>query len=103
MSLSFSVLSQSGSPKSVGSGSGRIPHFMWSIYRGGDFFFLSFLKPGVKLDEESIENGLEGLVSNVWLSCVLFGVVATTQIQIKYNYRIMGHLEITKIYRQFSH
>ena len=42
-----------------GSGGGRIPHFNWSIYRGGNFFFL-FLKPGLKLDEKSIENGLEG-------------------------------------------
>ena len=40
MSLSHSVLSQSGPPKSVGSGvGGRIPHFNWSIYRGGNFFF----------------------------------------------------------------
>ena len=41
MPLSLSVLSQSGPPKSVGRwsgqvGSGRIPHFNWSIlYRGG--------------------------------------------------------------------
>ena len=37
MSLSLSVLSQSGPPKSVGgsgggSGGGRTPHFNWSIY-----------------------------------------------------------------------
>ena len=37
-------------------GGGRIPHFNWSIYRGGNFFFLKKLK----LDEKSIENGLEG-------------------------------------------
>ena len=43
---------------SRGSGGGRIPHFNWSIYRGGNFFF--FLEPGLKLDEKSIENGLEG-------------------------------------------
>ena len=56
MSLSLSVLSQSGPPKSVGGGSGvvggggggggggkgRIPHFNWSIYRGGNFFSFFF-------------------------------------------------------------
>ena len=41
-------------------GGGRIPHFNWSIYRGGNFFFFFFLGPGLKLDEKSIENGLEG-------------------------------------------
>ena len=68
MSLPLSVLSQSGPPKSVGGGGsggvggGRIPHFNWSIYRGGNFFFFffSFFESGLKLDEKSIENGLEG-------------------------------------------
>ena len=64
MSLPLSVLSQSGPPKSVGggvgSGGGRIPHFNWSIYRGGNFFFFLFFESGLKLDEKSIENGLEG-------------------------------------------
>ena len=59
MSLSLSVLSQSGPPKSVGGGGGvvggrgggggggvRIPHFNWSIYRGSNFFF--FLVPKVR-------------------------------------------------------
>ena len=41
-----------------GSGEGRIPHFNWSIYRGGNFFF--FFVSGLKLDEKSIANGLEG-------------------------------------------
>ena len=44
-----------------GGGGGRIPHFNWSIYRGGNFFFFFFfLESGLKLDEKSIENGLEG-------------------------------------------
>ena len=79
MSLSLSVLSQSGPPKSVGGGGGgvggrrgggggRIPHFNWSIYRGGNFFFVS----GLKLDEKSIEKGLEGqkfVVCLFWGGC----------------------------------
>ena len=65
MSLPLSVLSQSGPPKSVGGRGGRggrIPHFNWSIYRGGNFFFFFFFffESGLKLDEKSIENGLEG-------------------------------------------
>ena len=44
-----------------GRGGGRIPHFNWSIYRGGIFFFFFFFfESGLKLDEKSIENGLEG-------------------------------------------
>ena len=54
-----------------GLGEGRIPHFNWSIYRGGNFFF--FLEPGLKLDEKSIENGLEGqkflVVCLFWGGC----------------------------------
>ena len=72
MSLSLSVLSQSGPPKSVGRGSGgggRIPHLNWSIYRSGNFFF--FFEPGLKLDEKSIENGLEGQKCSV--GCLFWG------------------------------
>ena len=68
------VVPQKASGRVVARG-GRIPHFNWSIYRGGNFFF--FLKPGVKLDEKSIENGLEG---QKFLVVCLFGVVATTLI-----------------------
>ena len=52
----------SGGGGSGGSGVGVVYHFNWSIYRGGNFFlFFSFLlEPGLKLDEKSIENGLEG-------------------------------------------
>ena len=53
---------------------GRIPHFNWSICRGGNFFFFFFFfEPGVKLDEKSIENGLEGqkflVVCLFWGGC----------------------------------
>ena len=51
---------------------GRIPHFNWSIYRGGNFFFF-FFESGLKLDEKSIENGLEGqkflVVCLFWGGC----------------------------------
>ena len=54
---------------------GRIPHFNWSIYRGGNFFFFFFFffESGLKLDEKSIENGLEGqkflVVCLFWGGC----------------------------------
>ena len=53
MSISFSVLSQSGPPKSVGSGrgGGGVDGVVYNWF---------FLQPGVKLDVKSIENGLEG-------------------------------------------
>ena len=87
MSLSLSVFSQSGPPKSVGGvgGGGRIPHFNWSIYRGGNFFFFFFFffVSGLKLDEKSIENGLEGqkflVVCLFWGGCHhpnLFAIIA---------------------------
>ena len=44
--------------KASGWGSGRIPHSMWLIHKSGNFFFL-FFESRVKLDEKSIENGLE--------------------------------------------
>ena len=55
-------------------GGGRIPHFNWSIYRGGNFFFFFFFfESGLKLDERSIENGLEGqkflVVCLFWGGC----------------------------------
>ena len=57
-----------------GRGSGRIPHFNWSIYIGvATFFFFFFFEPGVKLDEKSIENGLGGqkflVVCLFWGGC----------------------------------
>ena len=59
-----------------GGGGGRIPHFNWSIYRGGNFFFFFFFffsVSGLKLDEKSIENGLEGqkflVVCLFWGGC----------------------------------
>ena len=47
---------------------GRIPHFHWSIYIGVATFFL---EPGVKLDEKSIENGLE--VQKFLVVCLFWG------------------------------
>ena len=85
MSLSLSVLSQSGPPKSVGGGgggsggSGVVYHTSTGQYIGVAtfffffFFFFFFLEPGVKLDEKSIENGLEGqkflVVCLFWGGC----------------------------------
>ena len=76
--FSHKVVYQKASGRGVGGGSGggsgRIPHFNWSIYRGGNFFFFFFFfEPGVKLDEKSIENGLEGqkflVVCLFWGGC----------------------------------
>ena len=55
-----------------GGGGGRIPHFNWLIYRGGNFFFFFFFYgSGVKLDEESIENGLE--IQKFLVVCLFWG------------------------------
>ena len=82
MSLSLSVFSQSGLPKSVGSGGsgvggrGRVVyHTSTGQYIGVAtfFFFFFFFEPGVKLNEKSIENGLEGqkflVVCLFWGGC----------------------------------
>ena len=98
MSLSYSVLSQSGPPKSVGSGggsgeggsgggsgeggsgggsgeggSGVVYHTSTGQYTGVEtfFFFFFFFKPGVKLDEKSTENGLEG--QKFLVMCLFWG------------------------------
>ena len=77
MSLSLSVLSQSGPPKSVGGGRGGwgggrvVYHTSTGLYIGVATFFL--FEPGLKLDEKSIENGLEGqkflVVCLFWGGC----------------------------------
>ena len=54
MSLSLSVLSQSGPPKSVGRGSGG-SYTSTGQYIGVATFFFLFFGPGLKLDEKSIE------------------------------------------------
>ena len=75
MSLSPSVLSQSGPPKSVG---GVVYHTSTGQYIGVAtffffFFFFFFFVSGLKLDEKSIENGLEGqkflVVCLFWGGC----------------------------------
>ena len=63
-----------GGGRRGGGGGGRIPHFNWSIYRGGNFFFFFFFfESGLKLDEKSIEHGLEGqkflVVCLFWGGC----------------------------------
>ena len=70
---------QKASGRGGGSGgSGRIPHFNWSIYRGGNFFFFFFFfEPGVKLERNRLR--MVSKVRNFWL-CVFSGVVATTLI-----------------------
>ena len=72
MSLPLSVpFSHKVVPQKASGGSGRggrIPHFNWSIYRGGNFFFFEY---GLKLDENSIENGLEGQKCSV--GCLFWG------------------------------
>ena len=53
-----------------GGGGGVVYHTYTTLQlvnnnRGGNFFFF-FFKPGLKLDEKSIENGLEGQKCSVW-------------------------------------
>ena len=80
MSLSHSVFSQSGPPKSVGGGrvggGGVVYHTSTGQYIGVAtffFFFFFFFVSGLKLDEKSIENGLEGqkflVVCLFWGGC----------------------------------
>ena len=77
MSLSRSVFSQSGPPKSVGGGRGGgvVYHTSTGQYIGVAtfFFFFFFFVSGLKLDEKSIENGLEGqkflVVCLFWGGC----------------------------------
>ena len=71
MPLSLSVLSQSGPPKSVvGRVGGVVYHTSTGQYIGVATFFF---KSGLKLDEKSIENGLEGqkflVVCLFWGGC----------------------------------
>ena len=68
------MVPQKASGGGGGGRGGRIPHFNWSIYRGGNFFFFFFFfVSGLKLDEKSIENGLEGqkflVVCLFWGGC----------------------------------
>ena len=81
MSLSLSVLSQSGPPKSVGGGGGKgvgggggvVYHTSTGQYIGVATFFFFFFVSGLKLDKKSIENGLEGqkflVVCLFWGGC----------------------------------
>ena len=79
MSLPLSVLSQSGSPKSVGGGGvvggrggGFVYHTSTGQYIGVATFFLFFsFESGLKLDEKPIENGLKGQKCSV--RCLFWG------------------------------
>ena len=75
MSLPLSVLSHSGPPKSVGGvGSGEGGYTLTGQYIGVatfQLFFFFFFEPGLKLDEISIENGLEGQKCSV--GCLFWG------------------------------
>ena len=72
MSLPLSVLSQRVPQKASGGGGRVVYHTSTGQYMGLATFFL-FFKPGVKLDEKSIENGLEGqkflVVCLFWGGC----------------------------------
>ena len=73
MSLSLSVLSQSGPPKS--GGGGVVYHTSTGQYIGVATFF--FLESGLKLAKNRLK--MVSKVINFWL-CVFSGVVATTLI-----------------------
>ena len=72
-----------------GRGEGRIPHFNWSIYRGGNFFFLN---PGLNWTRNRLR--MVSKVRNFWL-CVFSGVVATTLIPCNFQ------LELASLYSMF--
>ena len=55
-----------------GGGGGVVYHTSTGQYIGvATFFFLFFFEPGVKLDEKSIENGLEG--QKFLVMCLFWG------------------------------
>ena len=61
MSLSLFVLSQSGPPKSVRWGGGGVGGGSGFVYHTscGQYIGVAIFLSGIKLDEKSIENGLE--------------------------------------------
>ena len=72
MFLPLSVLSQSGPPKSVGEGGGGVVYqTSTGQYIGVATFFSFFFESRLKLDEKSIENGLEGQKCSV--RCLFWG------------------------------
>ena len=66
-----------GGGRRGGGGGGVVYHTSTGQYIGVATFFFFFFVSGLKLDEKSIENGLEAKVRNFWL-CAFSGVVATT-------------------------
>ena len=70
LNLKFSYLWSPKKRRGGGGGSGRGVVYHTSTGQLFFFFFFFFFEPGLKLDEKSIENGLEGQKCSV--GCLVF-------------------------------